>query len=331
MGPGEKIEALPLPKATLDVGQIGISQLKGGAKVASGQWGTSYQGHLDVGSQVSGDVSIGVQGTNVSAGTGGLAVSNIPTPFGNMAITMNFPEQRLEGSVQTDKDIAPGAHVSGTSEMIISGKPSDRYWYFFTGAGFTLKTPHISGSAALIIGDATLDAGLLARFKTYGKRDVPAQFHVISGFFMEGEVSIPMPICPNGSFDIGVASVEVWCNIFGDVRFGANFQQANTYYIGIGAGIDAGVKAGVGMGLCVHVSAGVKAALEGEGAYRSDGAWFARGTATFDITGSASYGVGLDDVCLDYSKSVRIGLGAEAQIGYDWGTNTGPHVKVYYR
>ena len=331
MGPGEKIEALPLSNATLDVGQIAIAQLKGGARVSGGQWATKYQGHLDVNGQVSGDLSIGVQGTNVNAGTGGLAVKNIPTPFGNMALTMNFPEQRLEGSVQTDKDIASGAHITGTSEMVISGNPARRYWYFFTGAGFSLKTPHLSGSAALLIGDATLDADLLARFKTYAKRDVPGQFHIIHGFFMEGEASIPVPVCPNGSIDIGVADIEVWCNITGDVRFGANFQQANTYFIGIGAGIDAGVKGGVGMGLCVHVSAGVKAGLDGEGAYRSDGAWFARGTATFDVTGSASYGVGLDDVCLDHSTSVRVGLGAEAQIGYDWATGTGPHVKVYYR
>jgi hypothetical protein len=130
---------------------------------------------------------------------------------------------------------------------------------------------------------------------------------------MEGEVSIPVPICPNGAFDIGVASVEVWCNVWGDVRLGANFQQANTYFVGVGAGIDAGVKGGVGLGLCLHVAAEVKAGLDGEGAYRSDGAWYARGDAHLDLNGSASYGVGLDDVCLDHT------------------TNVGPHAKVYFR
>jgi len=331
LGPNQKIEALPLPHATLDVGQVAISKLQGGAKVAAGKWATDYQGHMDVGGQVSGDVTIGVEGTDVTAGTGGLAVKNIPTPFGNMAITMNFPEQRLEGSVQMDKDIAAGAHVKGTTEMVISGKPSDRYWYLFTGAAFSLKTPHMSGTAALLIGSATLKADLLARYAKYGRRPVPAQFHVINGFFMEGEVSIPVPICPNGAFDIGVASVEVWCNVWGDVRLGANFQQANTYFVGVGAGIDAGIKGGVGMGLCLHVAAEVKAGLDGEGAYRSDGAWYARGDANLDLNGSASYGVGLDDVCLDHTTSVHIGLGAEAQLGYDWARNVGPHAKVYFR
>ncbi|MDP2584694.1 MAG: hypothetical protein Q8W47_11515 [Candidatus Palauibacterales bacterium] len=331
LGPNQKIDALPLPHATLDVGQVAISKLQGGAKVAAGKWATNYQGHMDVGGQVSGDITIGVEGTDVTAGTGGLAVKNIPTPFGNMAITMNFPEERLEGSVQMDKDIAAGAHVKGTTEMVISGKPSDRYWYFFTGAAFSLKTPHMSGSAALLIGSATLKADLLARYAKYGRRPVPAQFHVINGFFMEGEVSIPVPICPNGAFDIGVASVEVWCNVWGDVRLGANFQQANTYFVGVGAGIDAGIKGGVGMGLCLHVAAEVKAGLDGEGAYRSDGAWYARGDANLDLNGSASYGVGLDDVCLHHTTSVHIGLGAEAQLGYDWATNVGPHAKVYFR
>lgn len=331
LGPNQKIEALPLPHATLDVGQVAISRLEGGAKVAGGKWATDYKGHVDVGGQVSGNITIGVEGTDVTAGTGGLAVKNIPTPFGNMAITMNFPEQRLEGSVQTDKDIAAGAHVKGASELVISGKPSDRYWYFFMGAGFTLKTPHLTGSAALLIGSKTLSADLLARFAKYGRRPVPAQFHVINGFFMEGEVSIPVPICPNGAFDIGVADVEVWCNVWGDVRLGANFQQANTYFVGIGAGIDAGVKGGVGMGLCVHVAAEVKAGLDGEGAYRSDGAWYARGDANLDLNGSASYGVGVDDVCLNHTTSVHIGLGAEAQLGYDWTSNVGPHAKVYFR
>jgi hypothetical protein len=331
LGPNQKIEALPLPHATLDVGQVNISKLQGGAKVAGGKWATDYQGHMDVGGQVSGDITIGVEGTDVTAGTGGLAVKNIPTPFGNMAITMNFPEQRLEGSVQMDKDIAAGAHVKGTTEMVISGKPSDRYWYLFTGAAFSLKTPHMSGTAALLIGSATLKADLLARYAKYGRRPVPAQFHVINGFFMEGEVSIPLPICPNGAFDIGVADVEVWCNVWGDVRLGANFQQANTYFVGIGAGIDAGVKGGVGMGLCVHVAAEVKAGLDGEGSYRSDGAWYARGDANLDLNGSASYGVGVDDVCLNHTTSVHIGLGAEAQVGYDWASNVGPHAKVYFR
>ncbi len=331
LGPAEKIQALPRSGATLDVGQIAISALQGGAKVAGGKWATNYQGHLDVGGQVSGDLSIGVQGTDVNAGTGGLAVKNIPTPFGNMAITMNFPKQRLEGSVEMEKDIAAGAHVKGTSEMVISGDPAQRYWYLFTGAGFSLKTPHLSGSAALLIGDATLDADLLGRFRKYGKRDVPAVFHTVHGFFLEGAASIPVPVCPNGTFDIGVADVEVWCNVTGDVRLGASFDKANTYLIGIGAGIDAGVKGGIGMGLCVHVSAEVKALLDGEGAYRSDGAWYARGQASIDLRGSASYGVGLDDICLDDSKSISIGLGAEAQVGYDWAAAIGPHTKVWFK
>lgn len=331
LGPSEKIQALPLTDATLDVGKIAVRQLSGGAKVAAGKWATDYQGHLDVNGQVSGDLSIGVKGTNVNAGTGGLAVKNIATPFGNMAITMNFPEQRLEGSVETDKEIAAGAHVKGTSEMVISGDPSHRYWYFFTGAAFSLKTPHLSGSAALLIGDATLDAGLLGRFKSYGKRDVPAIFRTVSGFYMEGAASIPVPVCPNGSFDIGVADVAVWCNVTGDLRLGANFQQANSYLIGIGAGIDAGIKGGVGLGLCLHVSGEVKASLDGEGAYRSDGAWYARGRADLDLLGGATYGVGIDDLCLDYHTSFGIGLAAEAQVGHDWASNIGPHAKVWFK
>jgi hypothetical protein len=144
-------------------------------------------------------------------------------------------------------------------------------------------------------------------------------------------VSVPLPICPSGSFDIGVASVGIWCNAWGDLRLGTNFQEETTVHVGQLVGIGAGVSGQFGLGLCVSVWGEVKAELDAEGEYRTDGAWYVWGKQSFTVNGGASYGVGVDDVCLDKSKSYSIGLAGEAQLGHNWNTNTGSFLKVYFQ
>ncbi len=338
---GDTIEAIPVKGATIDVGQIAVSGLSGGSTVRNGRWQTKFGGDLHIGDngskggggndQVGGSVSFTVEDADVSVGTAGLDIRNIQTPFGDLTISVNFPQQRFEGSMNIDGYLTDGLYANGRADMVISGAPANRYWYIYAGMGFRLDTPKLTGSAALIVGDATLGGQLLADFNQYSVHGVPPSFYRIRGFFLEGQVTWPVPVCPSGGFDIGVASVGIWCNIYGDLRMGMNFQEHNTYMIGALAGVDVGANGSLGLGLCVSLWGEVKAQAELEGGYRSDGAWYVLGDASIDLHGGASYGVGIDDVCLDKSTSFTIGLGAEGELGHNWNTGEGQFFRVHFR
>ena len=316
------------PNATIKIGEIGLTNVKGGAEFAS-SWTTHFAGHMDIPDQAAGDLSFGVSGAGVDVNTSGFQVHNIGTPFGNVTILLNAPQQRLEGSLQVDQEIASGASAHGTAQLVISGRPGDRYWYFFTGANIELSSPHLEGTAALLLGNAQLQGDILTSFSKYSTKGVPPAFYAIDGFFLDGEVVIPIPICPSGGFDIGVASVAVWCDAWGDVRLGMNFQEHNTYHVGLQSGFDVGAKGGVSLGACITVSGEAKYEQGAEGEYRSDGAWYVLGDASFDLNGNVEYGVGALGVCLSNSSGFHLGLGAEAQMGYNWNTQKGAHFTVY--
>jgi hypothetical protein len=324
------IAAVPTPDATIAIGQLALTQVKGGATLAS-PWSTAFQAVLDLPNEVQGPMSFKVAGAGVTVGSAGLTVKNFATPFGNMAITLNMPEQRLEGSVQLNQQLAAGATASGTAQLAISGKPSNRYWYFFAGANFQLSNPTLGGTAALLIGNATLTGDLLKTFASYSTKGVPPSFHTIKGFFLDGKVVVPVPVCPSGGVDVGVASVAVWCDVWGDLRLGMNFAEQNLYHIGLQGGVDVGAKGGVSLGACVSVSGEAKYAEGIEGEYRSDGAWYVLGDASFDLHGEVEYGVGAFGVCLSNSSGFTLGLGAEAQMGNNWNTGKGPHFTVYWK
>ncbi len=317
------------PNATIKIGEIGLTNVKGGAEFAS-SWTTHFAGHMEIPDQAAGDLSFGVTGKGVDVSTGGgFQVNNIGTPFGTVTIRLNAPEERLEGSLQVDQEIASGASAQGTAELAISGKPGNRYWYFFAGANIELSSPHLEGTAALVLGNARLQGDLLSSFSKYSTKGVPPAFHNIDGFFLDGKVVIPIPICPSGGFDIGVASLAIWCDAWGDIRLGMNFQEHNLYHIGLQSGFDVGAKGGISMGACLSVSGEVKYEQGIEGEYRSDGAWYVLGDANFDLNGSVEYGVGALGVCLSESSSFHLGLGAQAQMGYNWNTQKGAFFRIY--
>lgn len=318
------------PNATIRIGEIGLTNVKGGAEFAS-SWTTHFAGHMDIPDQAAGDLSFGVSGAGVDVNTSGFQVHNIGTPFGNVTILLNAPQQRLEGSLQVDQEIASGAYAHGTAELAISGRPGDRYWYFFTGANIELSSPHLEGTAALLLGNAHLQGDILNSFSKYSTKGVPPAFYAIDGFFLDGKVVIPIPVCPSGGFDIGVASVAVWCDAWGDVRLGMNFREHNTYHVGLQSGFDVGARGGVSLGACISVSGEAKYEQGAEGEYRSDGAWYVLGDANFDLNGNVEYGVGALGVCLSNSAGFHLGLGAEAQMGYNWNTQQGAHFRVYKR
>lgn len=327
----DRIEATPAADATFDVGEIRARDLGGGARVENGAWVVDWTGTLALGTELEGDLSVSVQGGNVLAGTGGFGVRGVSTPLGDVQLFINFEEQRYEGSLEFSGAIATGLSAQGTAELQFSGRPGARYWYVFSGANFTLNSPHVEGTAAFITGDVVLPPALLQKASAYLTKPIPSSFHDIDGFYLNGRVTVPVPICPSGSFDIGVAKVAVWCDVWGDLRLGMNWQNATTLFVGSATGADVGVSAKFGLGLCVSVWGQALYELGAQGSYRSDGAWYVQGGTSLDLRGGASYGVGVDDFCLDKSKSFTIGLGADAQLGYNWDTDTGSYFRIYYR
>lgn len=325
-----KITAVPTPDATIAIGDLVLDQVKGGATLGA-SWSTAFQSTLDLPNQVNGPMAFSVAGAGVTVGSAGLSVKNLATPFGNMSITLNMPEERIEGSVQFDQQLAAGATATGTAQLAISGKPSNRYWYFFAGANFQLSSPTLGGTAALVIGNATLNGDVLNSFASYSTKGVPPAFRTIQGFFLDGKVLMPIPICPSGGVDIGVASVAVWCDVWGDVRLGMNFGEHNLYHVGLQGGADVGAKGAVSLGACISVSGSASYAQGIEGEYRSDGAWYVLGDASFDLHGAVEYGVGAFGVCLSNSSGFTLSLGAEAQMGHDWNTGKDPHFTVYWK
>jgi hypothetical protein len=326
-----QITATPKPEGSIDVGELKIGQLSGGATVANGAWDVAWDGALAVADEMSGKVSVAVEGATITTGSAGFSVKQVSTPFGDLTIVLDFAQQEIVGTLQFDGYLAEGFYANGAAELLLSGKSQDRYWYFFTGANFSLNSPKLSGVAALLVGNATLKDALLDKFDDYSTKGVPPAFYTIKGFFLDGKVTIPLPVCPSGGVDIGVAKVAVWCNAWGDLRLGMNFNELNVYHIGQLVGIGAGVEASFGLGLCVSVWGEASVQFDSEGEYRSDGAWYVWGQQNIGLKGGAEFGVGVDDVCLDKSKSFTIDLGVEAQLGYNWNTGKGSYYTVYFK
>jgi hypothetical protein len=325
------IAAPPKPEGSIDVGQLKIGGLSGGAKLVNGAWDVAWDGTLAIGDEMSGNLSVSVEGANITAGSAGFSVKKVSTPFGDLTIVLDFATQEIIGTLQFAGDLGSGLYANGSAELVMSGKPQDRYWYFFTGANFSLNSPKLSGVAALVIGNAVLKDELLDKFDDYSTKGVPEVFRDIEGFFLEGNVSVPLPFCPSGGWDVGVASVGVWCNVWADLRLGMNFNELNIYHIGQLIGVGAGVEASFGLGLCVSVWGSVSVTLDFEGEYRSDGAWYVWGQENIGLNGGAEAGVGLAGVCLSEGSSFTIDLGVEAQLGTNFNTGQASYYSVYFK
>jgi hypothetical protein len=329
-----KISAVPTPDAAIKIGELAITQVKGGATLNS-PWKTAFQGALtSLGDQLGGELSFDVAGANVTVGTAGLTVKNISTPFGNVALVLNFPEKRLDGSLQVNHMLSAGAYADGTVNLAISGKPGDRYWYFLGGVNFGLTAPpQLSATAAILIGDAHMKQPQIATFNSYATKPLPSDFYDIKGFFVAGKASVGLIVvdCPNGEIDLGIAYIGAGCEIWADARFGMNFEGANVYRLGMGFGARAWAKGGVSMGVCISVSGEAKYYNEYDGAYKSDGAWYVEGTGAYSLSVTFEYGVGALGVCLSDTDTESATLGVDAQIGNDWVQGDGPHFKIFWQ
>lgn len=323
--------AVPRDDAVFGVGEFNLNQLSGGSFLRGGKWSTAWEGEVATQGELNGKVHIGVESATIAAGSAGLNVKDITTPFGNITVTINFAEKRYEGSLEFDGQISSTLSARGTAEFVFSGKPDDRFWYFFSGARFEVRNPETSGVAAMLVGNLTMPPDLLKRVEKYSSRPIPQSFHKLTGMLTDGRVTMPVPVCPSGGIDVGIARVGISCTVSGGLTFGLNWADAATLYLGTSAGLRVEVVGGVGLGLCVSVFGVVDARFDGSGMFRSDGAWYALARSDINVSAGAYAGVGIDDVCLNEKVSFTISLGAEAQVGHNFNNNTGPFVRIWVK
>ncbi|HKI82754.1 MAG TPA: carboxypeptidase-like regulatory domain-containing protein, partial [Candidatus Krumholzibacteria bacterium] len=168
---------------------------------------------------------------DITADNQGVDVKNIPTPFGDISMTYDYPHGRMTGSLDIDQTFS-GTHFVGTANMCVDGDG----WYFLTGGAVTM-----SGfgnlKAGMLIGDydtmPEVVTETLLQF-AYDKH-IPASFqHGVSGFFFTGRKNIPQFSIPDTGFNLGAVSAHLGGETGLDARVWMSFDGPGTE-LGIGA------------------------------------------------------------------------------------------------
>ncbi|MDP4114577.1 MAG: hypothetical protein Q8903_00495 [Bacteroidota bacterium] len=219
---------------TLNIGanKTYLDKLTGRMPVINGSWDFfSFSGDLTGTKGVTDDnkrMSFIVKG-EVEADNQKISIKNIPTPFGDLKLTYDFENQRLEGNMQINQE-AGGIQLYGAANLRIDGDG----WYFFAGG-----TSTIPGSGpvkmAMLFGDyPRIEQYIKDEFaKTSYKKSLPASFtNSISGFFMSGSAEFPI-IIPSVSIWLAVATFEIGDDAGLDTRIWCSFDGKGSEY-GIG-------------------------------------------------------------------------------------------------
>ena len=261
-----------------------------------------------------------------------LGIKNVDTPFGNMQWFYEFENSRLRGSVNVNTNIQNQIFLNGTAETIVDADG----WYFFGGLNMGMATPHLQGTAGILFGNYPMTPEIKTTFSKYSgfykqAKKLPPNFPTtVSGFFVEGEVEIPVPIFPDFDFDFGLVSAHLKKYIGCDFRLGMQFSEVNKYSVGadIFAKIEAGVGGTVGVA-CAMLSASACAGIGLNGQYSSNGNWYAQGSGGVTLSGKTTVGWGLcdskcngienpfgdGDTCSSSSEDASIGIGIEGRYG----------------
>ncbi len=327
------------PNQQLNISQSGSTKLlniAGAMHVQNNAWDHLwFAGDLTGANGASGRLTFTVYG-DIVASNQQLGVKNISTPFGDLSVTYDFANHVLEGTLHIDKDISGGAHVKGDANSIVD----EDGWYFVAGAELKLSNPHMDGNAAIVFGDHPMTDNIKQTVEKYSwiyqnQGNLPSSFpSTVSGFYFEGEVSLPIPIIPSFDFNFGLVSAKLWTNVGGDVRLAMLFSgDGNTYDAGIDVFADVGAGIGASIGIaCGGMSAEVLADVGLEGQYQTNGNWYVDGDASLTLKGSTYAGWGICDsncggsLCNKSTESASIAIGIKGH----YGTDT-KYIQVYFK
>ncbi|MDP4114578.1 MAG: carboxypeptidase-like regulatory domain-containing protein [Bacteroidota bacterium] len=218
-----------------------LDKLTGRMAVLNGAWDFfNFAGDMTGTKGVTDDnkrMSFVVKG-EVEANNQKVSIKNISTPFGDLKLTFDFENQRLDGCMQINQD-AGGVQMQGAANLRVDKDG----WYFYAGGTTTMQG---SGPIrmAMLFGDyPRIEPFVKDEFaKASYKKSLPASFaNSISGFFMSGSAEFPILI-PTFHAWLAVATIDIgdnagldtrlWCSFDGD---GTEFGIGNLGYVHIWA------------------------------------------------------------------------------------------------
>lgn len=204
-------------------------------------------------------------------------VKNLPAPFGNMAMTYDYPNGRMTGDLLIDQSYGP-VTLHGVANLLVDGSG----WYFLSGGDATV--PGFGNlQAGILIGDygvmPSAVSQTLMQF-AYDKSVPPGFQNGISGFFVTGRKNLPQFSVPDGGFNLGVMSAHFGGDTGLDGRLWMDFAGPGTE-LGIG-GMAFVTAHFIGSSItCTSVSGSLAAELGAKGIINP-------GTGQYDLHGCGS-------------------------------------------
>lgn len=158
-----------------------------------------------------------------------ISIKNVSTPFGDLKLTFDFENQRLDGTMQINSD-AGGVQMQGAANLRVDADG----WYFYAGGTTTMQGTGPVRMAILFGDYPRIEPFVKEEFaKASYKKSLPAAFeNSISGFLMSGSAEFPLLI-PTFHADLVLATIEVGDNAGLDTRIWCSFDGPGTEF-GIG-------------------------------------------------------------------------------------------------
>ncbi len=316
-----------------DNGRIIVSAITGKMTVSNGAWSIfTFDGDMPE--------EMGFRGNNkrmsfaaenhLSVRNSTIQLKNVESPFGDLTMTYDIQNFRLLGQLNYTGDME-AMQVNADIEFAV-----DQYgYYFLSAARMTMNNPTVNAQGFLLFGNYEHKVSdrrgaienIIREYSYYSQNmdgELPkgyVQLNALNGFFMEVGAEIPFPLIPNFDIDLGVVSARLKVTIGGDVRFGINFGNSNSYTMGMSVFVNAEFGLGASVGLaCAGVELKAKAGVNMDGTYWSNGNYSLEVSGYISLTGTAYAGfspVGLpscdsdcDGACVKEEVSGTIRLDA---------------------
>lgn len=320
-----------------DNGRITVSAITGKMSVTGGAWSIfTFDGDMpeEMGFRGNAKRMSFAAENYLSVRNSSIQLKNIDSPFGNLTMTYDIQRFRLLGQLHYEGDMS-AVRVNADIEFAV-----DQYgYYFLSAARMTMSNPTVNAQGFLLFGNyqhRTSDRrgaieSLIREYSYYSQNmdgELPkgyTQLNELNGFFMEVGAEIPFPLIPNFDIDLGVVSARLKVTVGGDVRFGINFGDANSYTMGMSVFVNAEFGLGASVGIaCAGVELKAKAGINMDGTYWSNGNYDLEVGGFIALTGRAYAGfspVGLptcdsdcDGACVMEEASGTIRLDAIGRV-----------------
>ena len=228
-----------------------------------------------------------------------ITVDNIPGPFSGISnMTYDFANKRFTGIIDFSRTLAGGAYFNASAEVLFDASG----WYLLGLGSVSVPAPSMGGNASVFIGSYKVNQNIINKFipnsrvyQLFGEppANFPALNQEFNGFYIEGGVHLPVPVIPQFEFDLGLISAQLSHEIGADIRMSMNFNEADTYHMGVSifGRITAGVGASMGIA-CASSTVTGKGIISADGLYSSNGSWSATGYSEFGISGTTKLGFG---------------------------------------